>query len=105
MAAASRVIDETPVAERATEAQPQRTKFLSHVEHIFLTGTSSAAADALHPGAARFRSPKEADVMAFHAKRLADQLRRGLRRQEVTAGVITVLLLAVATMAVGYLYY
>jgi hypothetical protein len=43
--------------------------------------------------------------MAFRAKRLADQLRRGLRRQEVTAGAIAVLVSGVATMAVSYLYY
>ena len=43
--------------------------------------------------------------MAFRAKRLADQLRRGLRRQEVTVGAIAAVLLAVATMAVSYLYY
>ena len=43
--------------------------------------------------------------MASRAKRLADQLRRGLRRQEVLLGAIYELLLAVVTLAVSYLYY
>ena len=73
--------------------------------NTFFDCTSSAAADALRSGTARFRSPKGSDIMAFRAKRLADQLRRGLRRQEVTVGAIAAVLLAVATMAVSYLYY
>jgi hypothetical protein len=43
--------------------------------------------------------------MASRAKRVADKLRRGLRRQEVLLGAIYALLLAVATMAVTYFYY
>jgi hypothetical protein len=43
--------------------------------------------------------------MVFRAKRLVEELRRGLRRQEVPAGAIAGLLLAVATVAMTYLYY
>ena len=43
--------------------------------------------------------------MAFYGWKTADKLRWHLRRQEVLVGGITALLLAVATVAVTYLYY
>jgi len=43
--------------------------------------------------------------MAFRAERLLVNFRRRLRRQEPTVGSVAVMLLAVTTMAVTYLYY
>jgi hypothetical protein len=43
--------------------------------------------------------------MALGGWKIADELRRSFRRQEVPAGAIVVLLLAVATAAASYLYY
>jgi hypothetical protein len=43
--------------------------------------------------------------MPFDAWKTVNKLRRGFRRQEVLLGAIYALLLAVATMAVTYLYY
>ena len=46
-----------------------------------------------------------ANIMAFRAKRLLVNFRRRLRRQEPTVGSVAVMLLAVTTVAVTYLYY
>jgi hypothetical protein len=43
--------------------------------------------------------------MALVVWKTADELGRRLRRQEVPIGAVVVLLLAVATAAVTYLYY
>jgi hypothetical protein len=43
--------------------------------------------------------------MAFDGWKMVDKLRRRLRRQEALVGGIAVLLLAVATVAVTFLYY
>jgi hypothetical protein len=53
----------------------------------------------------RFRSAQGADIMAFLGCKTADKLRSLLRRQEALVGGIAALLLAVATVAVTYLYY
>jgi hypothetical protein len=53
----------------------------------------------------RFRSPEGTDIMAFDGWKMAEKLRWRLRRQEALVGGIAVLLLAVATVAVTYLYY
>jgi hypothetical protein len=55
--------------------------------------------------AKRFRSPQGADFMAFLAWKTADKLHWRLRRQEALVGGLAVLFLAVATLAVTYLYY
>lgn len=49
----------------------------------------------------RLRSARGADIMALGGWKIADKL----RRQEALVGGIAALLLAVATMAVTYLYY
>ena len=40
-----------------------------------------------------------------HGRKTAEKLRRRLRRQEAPVGAIAVLILAVAAVAVTYLYY
>jgi hypothetical protein len=56
--------------------------------------------------AKRFRSAEGADVMAFLGGwKTADKPHWRLRQQEALVGGIATLLLAVATVAVTYLYY
>jgi hypothetical protein len=53
----------------------------------------------------RFLSTQGIDIMVLGGWKIADRLRWHLRRQEAPLGAILMMLLAVTTVAVTYLYY